>query len=101
MKKVLVGFAVVIVLIVAAAIAIPFLVPLETYKEEIAGQVRNATGRELTIKGDIKFSLLRRLNSRSTTSPSRMRPGQARRKWRSSRSCSFGSSRCRCFRVRW
>ncbi len=58
MKKVLVGFAVVIVLIVAAAIAIPFLIPLETYKEEIAGQVRNATGRELTIKGDIKFSLL-------------------------------------------
>lgn len=58
MKKVLVGFAVVIVLIVAAAIAIPFVVPLETYKEEIAAQVRNATGRDLTIEGDIKFSLL-------------------------------------------
>ena len=61
MKKLLIGFAVVIVLIVAAAIAIPFLVPLETYKEEIAARVRDATGRELTIKGDIKFSLLPRI----------------------------------------
>ncbi len=61
MKKLLIGFAVVIVLIVAAAIAVPFLVPLETYKEEIAARVRDATGRELTIKGDIKFSLLPRI----------------------------------------
>lgn len=58
MKKVLIGIAAVVVLLIVAALVVPFFVPTDTYKQQIAQQVKSATGRDLAIKGDIGFSLL-------------------------------------------
>ncbi|MBI1775385.1 MAG: AsmA family protein [Proteobacteria bacterium] len=58
MRKLLIGVAVVLVLVVAAAIALPFFIPVETYKAKIADSVKSATGRDLKIDGKISFSLL-------------------------------------------
>jgi AsmA protein len=60
-KKILIALLAVIVVAVAAAVALPFLIPLDTYKRQITERVRDATGRELRIGGDIKFSLLPRI----------------------------------------
>ncbi len=58
MKKILVAVGVVIGLVVIAAVAVPFLVPVETYKAEIEKRASEATGRKLTIAGPVSFSLL-------------------------------------------
>jgi len=58
MKKLLIGLGVLVVLAIAALVAAPFLIPVETYKEQIATAARDATGRELTIGGDFGVSLL-------------------------------------------
>lgn len=58
MKKFLIGVAVLIVLIVAAAFIVPPLVPLDAYKAKIAAAVKQATGRDLRISGSVHFSLL-------------------------------------------
>ncbi len=58
MKKVLIGIAVIVVVLIAAVFIVPFFIPVETYKEQIAGEVRAATGRDLAIRGDVRFSLL-------------------------------------------
>jgi AsmA protein len=61
MKKLLIGLAVVVVLIVAAAFVIPFFVPLDTYKSKIIALVKDETGRDLRIDGPVNFSLLPRV----------------------------------------
>lgn len=58
MRKIFIGLGVVVVLLVAAAFVVPMFIPTETYKDEIASRVRDATGRDLVIKGDIKFTIL-------------------------------------------
>lgn len=58
MKKILVAVGVVVSLAVIAAVAAPFLVPVETYKAEIEKRASEATGRKLTIAGPVSFSLL-------------------------------------------
>ncbi len=58
MKKILIGIAVALVVIVAAAIVAPRFVPLDTVKDQITAQVKAATGRDLTINGDVRLSLL-------------------------------------------
>lgn len=58
MKKLLIGLGVLVVLVVAALVAAPFLIPVETYKQQIASATRDATGRELVIGGDFGVSLL-------------------------------------------
>lgn len=58
MKKLLIGLAVVIVLLVAAAIAVPYFIPLDTYKARIIALVKTETGRDLRIDGPVRFSLL-------------------------------------------
>ncbi|MCH8095600.1 MAG: AsmA family protein [Proteobacteria bacterium] len=58
MKKLLVGLGAVIVLLVTAVIALPVLIPSDTIKEQISAQVRDATGRELLIDGEVSFSLV-------------------------------------------
>ncbi len=45
------------VLLIAAVIVIPLVVPLESYKGEIQAQVKKATGRDLRIDGPISLSL--------------------------------------------
>ncbi len=57
MKKLLIGLAVVIVLVIAAAIAVPFFIPLDTYKGKIVALVKSETGRDLKIAGPVHFSL--------------------------------------------
>ena len=47
----------VVVIVIAALIALPFIVDPNDYKQEITEQVENATGRTLTINGDIGLSV--------------------------------------------
>ncbi|MFQ5467289.1 MAG: AsmA family protein, partial [Kiloniellaceae bacterium] len=61
MKKFLIGLAAVVVLVVVALFAVPALIPVETYKARIEDAAREATGRALTLKGDLKLSLLPRV----------------------------------------
>src|SRR5262245_40204098 len=50
--------AVLVVLIIAAAIAIPLVVPVEAYQGLLIALVKQATGRDLRITGPVKLSLL-------------------------------------------
>ncbi len=61
LKKILIGLGVVLALLVVAAVAVPMLVPLETYKAQIAQRVEAATGRKFEIAGDVSLSVLPRL----------------------------------------
>lgn len=47
----------VIVLVIIGLIALPFIVNPNDYKEEISQQVEKATGRKLTLNGDIELSV--------------------------------------------
>ncbi|MHA1537895.1 MAG: AsmA family protein [Alphaproteobacteria bacterium] len=58
MRKILIGFGVLIVVLIAAAFVVPMFIPTDTYKNEIASRVRDATGRDLVIKGKLKFTIL-------------------------------------------
>ncbi len=58
MKKLLIGFGVIVLLLIVAVIVVPMLIPLERYKSEIQAQAKSATGRDLRIDGDISLSLL-------------------------------------------
>jgi AsmA protein len=60
MKKLLLTAAAIVVLLVAAVLVAPFLVPVDTYKQQIAKQVESATGRSFTIQGDLSLSILPR-----------------------------------------
>jgi AsmA protein len=46
-----------IVLLVVVVLALPFLLPTSVYKEQIIEQTRLATGRKLTIDGDLNISV--------------------------------------------
>ncbi len=61
MKKTLIAVAVILVVVVAGLLVAPAFIPIETYKGQIQTAARDATGRELTIDGDISLSLLPRL----------------------------------------
>jgi AsmA protein len=58
MWKLLVGLGVLVVLLVAAAVIIPFAVPVEVYSARVAALVKQATGRELKIAGPVRLSVL-------------------------------------------
>lgn len=58
MRKLLVGLGVLVVLLVAAAVIIPFAVPVEVYGARVAALVKQATGRELKIAGPVRLSVL-------------------------------------------
>jgi AsmA protein len=58
MKKLLIGVAIVIVLLVVAAVATPFFISTDTYKAELITKVKEATGRDFRIDGKVSFSLL-------------------------------------------
>lgn len=49
--------AAIVIVAIAALIAIPFLIDPNDYKDEISQQVEKATGRQLTIQGDIGLSV--------------------------------------------
>lgn len=58
MKKLLIGLGVLILIVLVVAIAAPFFIPVETYKNQIEQRAEAATGRKLTIAGAVKISLL-------------------------------------------
>jgi AsmA protein len=58
MRKVLIGIAVVVVLLIVAALVVPFLIPAERYKAEIVSLVKSSTGRDLRIEGPARLSVL-------------------------------------------
>jgi AsmA protein len=58
MKKLLIALGALVLLIVAAAIIVPFVVPVDTYKNKVIVLVKAATGRDFRIDGPVKFSLL-------------------------------------------
>ncbi|MFQ5957851.1 MAG: AsmA family protein [Alphaproteobacteria bacterium] len=58
MKKLAYAFGALVMLIVAAAVALPFVVDLNDYRDVIAAEVRSATGRDLRIEGSIDLSVL-------------------------------------------
>jgi len=58
MKKFLLVVLGLIVVLIGALVLAPFLIPTDTYKEQVAQRVEAATGRELTIEGPVSLSLL-------------------------------------------
>lgn len=57
MKKLLIGFAGLVVILIVAVVVIPFVVPVETYKSQLVTQTKSATGRDLKIDGDFRLSV--------------------------------------------
>jgi AsmA protein len=58
MKKVLIAVAALLAVVIVAAVAIPFFVPMETWKGEIERRATDATGRKLTIAGPVRLSII-------------------------------------------
>jgi len=58
MKKLLIGVGAVVALLIVAAIAVPFFVPVDAYKAKLINAVRESTGRDLRIDGPVSFRLL-------------------------------------------
>ena len=58
MKKLLTGIVILVVLVIAAAIVAPFVVPVDTYKAKLIAAVKESTGRDLRIDGPVSFHLL-------------------------------------------
>ena len=58
MKKLLVTLGILVLLAAGAVIGAPFLVPTDTIKSQLTTQVENATGRKLTVDGDLSLSLV-------------------------------------------
>ncbi len=58
MKKFLLVLVGLIAVVIGAAIIVPFVVPTETYKQQLAKQVEKATGRALTIDGPLDVTIL-------------------------------------------
>ena len=58
MRKLLLFLLSLVVLLAAAALIVPGLVDWNTYKGDVAAAVEAVTGRRLTIKGDLQFTVL-------------------------------------------
>ena len=61
MKKLAIGLTVLVVLIVGGLLVLPFFLPIDKYKGELTKHASEATGRDLTIEGPLKLSLLPRV----------------------------------------
>lgn len=58
MRKILIGLGSLVLVVLAALLIIPAFIDPNDYKGEIQAEVKKATGRDLTIAGDIGLSLL-------------------------------------------
>ncbi len=58
MKKLLIGVGVVIVLLIVVVLVAPMFIPIDWVKEQIVAQVKESTGRDLKLDGDVSVSLL-------------------------------------------
>jgi AsmA protein len=61
MSRLIAILAGIIVLLVAVVVAVPLLIPSEVYKERVVALVKDQTGRDLTIGGDVGLSFFPRL----------------------------------------
>ena len=77
MKKAIFALATLVVVLLIAAVVAPFLIPADTYKEKIIEAARDATGRDLSLNGDIAFSVLPRLELRAEDVAFANAPGAA------------------------
>ena len=57
-KRLLIGAAGLVGLLIVALLALPLLIDVNAYKPEIVAQVKRATGRDVAIDGPIRLSLL-------------------------------------------
>jgi len=57
-RKLLVDLAAAVLVVITAAIIIPFVIPVEAYKDRLIAFVEQATGREVQISGPVTLSLL-------------------------------------------
>ncbi len=58
MKKVLIGLAAIVVILVVVVLVLPSVVPKDTLRAQIESQMESATGREVTIAGDVGVSII-------------------------------------------
>ena len=58
MRKILIALGALVVLVVAVALIVPFLIPADAYVARVAAAVKQATGRDLKIAGKVSFHLL-------------------------------------------
>jgi AsmA protein len=58
MRKILIGLAAIVILIVGALFALPMFIPSETVRAELIARLEEATGREVRIDGPISISVL-------------------------------------------
>ena len=58
MRKLVIGLIAAVVVVLAAALIGPSFVDWNKYKPEITERVKAATGREITIAGDLSLSIL-------------------------------------------
>ena len=58
MKKVLIGVGIVVVLLILAVLIAPAFIPIDWVKQQIIAQVKQETGRDLKLDGDVSVSLL-------------------------------------------
>ncbi len=58
MKKIIAAIGALLVVVVAALLIIPSLIDWNSYKAQISQAVRDATGRELVVAGDLSMSLI-------------------------------------------
>ncbi len=58
MRKLLIGLVGLVVLVVGAALVVPSVIDWNSYKGEITARALEATGRKLTIAGDLDLTVL-------------------------------------------
>lgn len=61
MSRLIAILAGILVLLIAVIVAVPMLIPSEVYKERVVALVKQQTGRDLTIGGDVGLSFFPRL----------------------------------------
>ncbi|MEL7539304.1 MAG: AsmA family protein [Pseudomonadota bacterium] len=58
MQRILIIIGAIIAILVAALVTVPFLIPSEVYKAQIESAATKALGRDVTLKGDARVSVL-------------------------------------------
>ena len=58
LKRVLIALAAVLVLVIALILVLPSFVDWNQYRDEIANQIEDATGRRVSIEGEVSFGVL-------------------------------------------
>ncbi|HYD29959.1 MAG TPA: AsmA family protein [Azospirillaceae bacterium] len=61
MRRIAIGLAVLALVLVGAALAVPFLIPAQKYKALLVQAAERATGRDVRIDGPVSLSILPRL----------------------------------------